>query len=148
MRSVRRSKDHCPKSSTTRKLLAHDVPRCNVKAIGRVKFLVVAIDYFMKWVEATPLATITADSISSNKLPQWHTPSEQADRASRQEGQKKLDPNWEGPYQIVEAKRPGMYVLADMHGKTISRTWHAGDVSLHIYAVSSLMDTAYWMSEQ
>ncbi|GJX86673.1 reverse transcriptase domain-containing protein [Tanacetum coccineum] len=29
----------------------------------RVKFLVVAIDYFIKWVEATPLATITGKNI-------------------------------------------------------------------------------------
>nr|GEW18862.1 reverse transcriptase domain-containing protein [Tanacetum cinerariifolium] len=48
--------------------------------------------------------------------------------ASRQEGQKKLDPNWEGPYQIIEANRPGTYVLADMHTKTISRTWHASNL--------------------
>ncbi|GJU96073.1 reverse transcriptase domain-containing protein [Tanacetum coccineum] len=48
--------------------------------------------------------------------------------ASRREGQKKLDPNWEGPYQIIEAKRPGTYVLADMHEKTIPRTWHASNL--------------------
>ncbi|GJQ92357.1 reverse transcriptase domain-containing protein [Tanacetum coccineum] len=33
--------------------------------------------------------------------------------ASRQEGQRKLDPNWEGPYQIIEAKLPYTYVLKD-----------------------------------
>ncbi|GJT60091.1 reverse transcriptase domain-containing protein [Tanacetum coccineum] len=41
--------------------------------------------------------------------------------ASRQEGQRKLDPNWEGPYQIVDAKRTGTYVLADMKGHIVSR---------------------------
>jgi hypothetical protein len=30
---------------------------------GRVKFLVVVIDYFTKWVEAKPLAIITAQNI-------------------------------------------------------------------------------------
>ncbi|GJR42503.1 reverse transcriptase domain-containing protein [Tanacetum coccineum] len=33
------------------------------EAPGRVKFLVVAIDYFTKWVEAAPLATITRKNI-------------------------------------------------------------------------------------
>ena len=33
------------------------------EAPGRVKFLVVAIDYFTKWVEAAPLATITGKKI-------------------------------------------------------------------------------------
>nr|GEV18669.1 hypothetical protein [Tanacetum cinerariifolium] len=217
------------------------------EASGRVKFLVVAIDYFMKWVEATPLETITGknilrfvwtnivcrfgipgiivsdngkqlsknpfrDSCSEFNIKQQFTSvahpqaNGQADvtnrtllqglkkrlrkskgqwveefsnmlwsyrttekaellerrelatlreakykhqteqyynqkvrhlhlkvghyvlrkiEASRQEGQKKLDPNWEGPFQIIEAKRLGMYVLVDMHGKTIPRTWHA-----------------------
>ncbi|GJY88246.1 reverse transcriptase domain-containing protein [Tanacetum coccineum] len=42
--------------------------------------------------------------------------------ASRQEGQRKLNPNWEGPYQIIEAKRPGTYVLKDLNGKLVPRT--------------------------
>ncbi|GJY94692.1 reverse transcriptase domain-containing protein [Tanacetum coccineum] len=33
------------------------------KAPRRVKFLVVAVDYFTKWVEAAPLATITGNNI-------------------------------------------------------------------------------------
>jgi hypothetical protein len=48
--------------------------------------------------------------------------------ASRQEGQKKLDPNWEGPYQIIEAKRPGIYVLKDLYEKLIPRTWHISNL--------------------
>jgi hypothetical protein len=30
------------------------------KATGQLKYLVVAVDYFTKWVEAEPLATITS----------------------------------------------------------------------------------------
>ncbi|GJV14269.1 reverse transcriptase domain-containing protein [Tanacetum coccineum] len=48
--------------------------------------------------------------------------------ASRQEGQKKLDPNWEGPYQIIDAKRTGTYTLADMKGHPIPRTWHISNL--------------------
>ncbi|XP_076925147.1 uncharacterized protein LOC143587865 [Bidens hawaiensis] len=33
------------------------------EAPGRVKFLIVAIDYFTKWVEAKPVASITASSV-------------------------------------------------------------------------------------
>ena len=33
--------------------------------LRQLKFLVVGIDYFTKWVEAEPLATITEKSISS-----------------------------------------------------------------------------------
>jgi len=30
---------------------------------GQVKFLIVAIDYFTKWIEAKPLATITTQQV-------------------------------------------------------------------------------------
>jgi len=30
---------------------------------GQVKFLIVAIDYFTKWIEVEPLATITAQQV-------------------------------------------------------------------------------------
>ncbi|GKV50080.1 hypothetical protein SLEP1_g56797 [Rubroshorea leprosula] len=31
----------------------------------------------------------------------------------------KLAPNWEGPYMVVRVKRPGSYVLADIHGRQL-----------------------------
>ncbi|GKA15121.1 reverse transcriptase domain-containing protein [Tanacetum coccineum] len=49
---------------------------------------------------------------------------------SRQEGHKKLDPNWEGPYQIIKSKRPETYVLKDLHGKLIPRTWHISNLRI------------------
>jgi len=30
---------------------------------GQVKFLIVAVDYFTKWIEAKPLTTITAQQV-------------------------------------------------------------------------------------
>ncbi|GJX31595.1 reverse transcriptase domain-containing protein [Tanacetum coccineum] len=48
--------------------------------------------------------------------------------ASRKEGQKKLDPNWEGPYQVIEARRIGTYVLSDMKRRPIPRTWHISNL--------------------
>lgn len=48
--------------------------------------------------------------------------------ASRQERQRKLDPNWEGPYQIIDKKCTGTYVLADMREHPIPRTWHISNL--------------------
>ncbi|XP_076892064.1 uncharacterized protein LOC143543681 [Bidens hawaiensis] len=42
---------------------AIDITGSFPEAPGRVKFLIVAIDYFTKWIEAQPVATINAASI-------------------------------------------------------------------------------------
>ncbi|GKV40125.1 hypothetical protein SLEP1_g47794 [Rubroshorea leprosula] len=36
----------------------------------------------------------------------------------------KLAPNWEGPYMVVRVKRPGSYVLADIHGQQLPYLWN------------------------
>ncbi|GJV53264.1 reverse transcriptase domain-containing protein [Tanacetum coccineum] len=36
------------------------------KGPGKVKFLIVAIDYFTKWIEAKPVATITGNQVKTN----------------------------------------------------------------------------------
>ncbi|GLU23410.1 hypothetical protein SLE2022_394160 [Rubroshorea leprosula] len=36
----------------------------------------------------------------------------------------KLAPNWEGPYMVVRVKRPGSYVLADIHGRQLPYLWN------------------------
>ncbi|KAL0445346.1 UNVERIFIED_CONTAM: hypothetical protein Slati_2257300 [Sesamum latifolium] len=33
----------------------------------------------------------------------------------------KLDPGWEGPFKVIEVKKPGTYRLQDMEGKDLSR---------------------------
>ncbi|GJX33472.1 reverse transcriptase domain-containing protein [Tanacetum coccineum] len=40
-----------------------DIARPFLKGPGKVKFLMVAIDYFTKWIEAKPVATITGNQI-------------------------------------------------------------------------------------
>ncbi|GKV17775.1 hypothetical protein SLEP1_g28236 [Rubroshorea leprosula] len=36
----------------------------------------------------------------------------------------KLAPNWEGPYMVVQVKRPGSYVLADIQGHQLPYIWN------------------------
>ncbi|GKV52487.1 hypothetical protein SLEP1_g59063 [Rubroshorea leprosula] len=36
----------------------------------------------------------------------------------------KLAPNWEGPYMVVQVKRPDSYVLADIHGRQLPYLWN------------------------
>nr|GEU87350.1 reverse transcriptase domain-containing protein [Tanacetum cinerariifolium] len=49
---------------------------------GKVKFLIVAMDYFMKWIEAKPVATITGEQrFASVKHPQSNGLVERANRS-------------------------------------------------------------------
>ncbi|KAL0313504.1 UNVERIFIED_CONTAM: hypothetical protein Sradi_5749700 [Sesamum radiatum] len=36
----------------------------------------------------------------------------------------KLDPGWEGPFKVVEIKKPGTYKLQDLDGKNLPRPWN------------------------
>ena len=36
----------------------------------------------------------------------------------------KLQPNWEGPYRVVEVLRPGTYKLGHLDGSEVPNTWH------------------------
>ncbi|GKV29735.1 hypothetical protein SLEP1_g38636 [Rubroshorea leprosula] len=36
----------------------------------------------------------------------------------------KLAPNWEGPYMVVQVKRPSSYVLADIRGRQLPYIWN------------------------
>ncbi|GJR05438.1 reverse transcriptase domain-containing protein [Tanacetum coccineum] len=42
-----------------------DITRLFPKGPGKVKFLIVAIDYFIKWIKAKPVATITGNQIKN-----------------------------------------------------------------------------------
>ncbi|XP_071704450.1 uncharacterized protein [Rutidosis leptorrhynchoides] len=45
--------------------------------------------------------------------------------ASRAENTGKLGPNWEGPYEIIYTSATGSYILAEITGERVPRTWHA-----------------------
>ncbi len=38
---------------------------------------------------------------------------------------RKLEPNWEGPYQVTEVLAKGTYKLADLDDRPVSRPWNA-----------------------
>jgi hypothetical protein len=38
--------------------------------------------------------------------------------------QGKLGPNWEGPYKVVEIRRPGTYHLEDANGRQLPHLWN------------------------
>nr|GEV27808.1 reverse transcriptase domain-containing protein [Tanacetum cinerariifolium] len=105
---------------------------------GKVKFLIVAMDYFTKWIEAKPVAIITGDqeAKSKAKMEKYYNarvrstsfrPEDliyQSNEASRSEDGGKLGPKWEGPYEITKALGKGAYKHRDRNGNTLPWTWN------------------------
>ncbi|GJV93962.1 reverse transcriptase domain-containing protein [Tanacetum coccineum] len=48
--------------------------------------------------------------------------------ASRAEDTGKLEPKWEGPYEVTEALGKGSYRLKDRNGKELPRTWNVSNL--------------------
>lgn len=46
-------------------------------------------------------------------------------QATRIPGEGAFGTNWEGPYRVIEAVRPGTYRLSHLDGKTINKPWNA-----------------------
>ncbi|GJY81299.1 reverse transcriptase domain-containing protein [Tanacetum coccineum] len=93
---------------------------------GKVKFLIVAIEYFTKWIEAShpgnqsgPLGR--KDIVGSDPRGDLVYRSNDASRA---EEVGKLGPKWEVPYEVTEALGKGAYKLRDRDGKQLPRTWN------------------------
>ncbi|XP_071914120.1 uncharacterized protein [Coffea arabica] len=51
---------------------------------------------------------------------------------SRAHSSNKLDPNWEGPYKVLEASRAGYCRLAKLDGAEVPRTWHFSNLRLFV----------------
>ncbi|XP_027150204.1 uncharacterized protein LOC113750429 [Coffea eugenioides] len=51
---------------------------------------------------------------------------------SRAHNSNKLDPNWEGPYKVLEASRVGYCKLAKLDGIEVPRTWHFSNLRLFV----------------
>nr|GEX93474.1 reverse transcriptase domain-containing protein [Tanacetum cinerariifolium] len=122
---------------------------------GKVKFLIVAMDYFTKWIEAKAVATITGGQIG---MPTYRTAAvdvvnnddelhlnldlleERQERAAICEAKAKsrmmnhavagenLGPRWEGPYEVTEALGNGAFKLRSMDGTILPRTWNIANL--------------------
>ena len=51
---------------------------------------------------------------------------------SRAVGTGKLDPNWEGPYEVKEVRQAGYCKLARLDGSEVPRTWHNSNLRLFL----------------
>nr|GEU87787.1 reverse transcriptase domain-containing protein [Tanacetum cinerariifolium] len=126
---------------------------------SKVKFLIVAMDYFTKWIEARPMATITGaqnneafginldlleekreqvaiqEAMNKAKIERYYNarvritsfrPEDfvyRSNEASHAKDGGKLEPKWEGPYEVTETLGITACWLRDRNGHTLPRTW-------------------------
>ncbi|GJY85940.1 reverse transcriptase domain-containing protein [Tanacetum coccineum] len=121
---------------------------------GKVKFLIVAIDYFTKWIETKPVAAITGAQIKKfardNIVCRQQSRKQKAklkwkkyynarvrnisfkpgdlvyrnNEASHAEDGGKLGAKWEGPYEFTKALGKGANKLRERNGNILPRTWN------------------------
>nr|GEU71834.1 reverse transcriptase domain-containing protein [Tanacetum cinerariifolium] len=106
---------------------------------GKVKFLIVAMDYFMKWIEAKAVATITGNQ-NDVKMTKYYNarfrgvtfrPGDfvyRSNETSHAVDGRKLGPKWEGPYEVTEALGDGAYKLRSAEGTVLPRTWNVANL--------------------
>ncbi|GKB83202.1 reverse transcriptase domain-containing protein [Tanacetum coccineum] len=133
------------------------------KGPGKVKFFIVAMDYFTKWIEAKAMATITDNQwtrvhnneelwLNLDLLEERHECAAireakaklnmtkyynarvrdvtlrlgdfvyRSNDASHAANGGKLDPKWEGPYEVTEALGDGAYKLRSTDRTILPRT--------------------------
>ncbi|XP_071924104.1 uncharacterized protein [Coffea arabica] len=109
------------------------------RAPGGYEYLVVAIDYFTKWIEAAiRMAKYKGQVARYYNARVRHLSFKPGDlvvrrnSVSRAVGTGKLDPNWEGPYVVKEIGRAGYCKLARLGGGEVPRTWHNSNLRLFL----------------
>nr|GEW88677.1 putative ribonuclease H-like domain-containing protein [Tanacetum cinerariifolium] len=105
---------------------------------GKVKFLIVDMDYFTKWIEAKAVATITDSQVKKfvwdNIVCRFGLPREILSHNGKQFSDNpfkdwgKLGSKWEGPYEVTEALRDGAYSLRSMDETVFPRTWNIANL--------------------
>nr|GEU90917.1 reverse transcriptase domain-containing protein [Tanacetum cinerariifolium] len=111
---------------------------------GKVKFLIASMDYFTKWIETKAVATITVIPTEIG-MPTYRTTAmdvvsndeelllnldllKECNDASHVVTGGKLGPKWEGPYEVTEALRNGVYKLRSRDGTILLRTWNIANL--------------------
>ncbi|GJV55688.1 hypothetical protein Tco_1456693 [Tanacetum coccineum] len=88
-------------------------------AAGGLKFLIVAIDYFTKWIRGGKRVA-TSQGIRDQETFVYRA----KDASFTRKIQESWGPKWEGPYEVTEALGKGAYKLRDMDGRELPRTWN------------------------
>ncbi|GKB47154.1 reverse transcriptase domain-containing protein [Tanacetum coccineum] len=147
----------CTLSEETKK--ARAIKRIDIscpftEAQVKVKFLIIAIDNFTKWIKAKLVATITGDQVKKSirdniaekaavrearnkaRMEKYYNTKVRStsfrprdfvyrsNEASYAKESKNLDPKWEGPYKVIEALGKGAYKLRNRSGDVLPRTWN------------------------
>ena len=53
--------------------------------------------------------------------------------AAKNQSWGKLEPNWEGPFQITSVARIGAYYLEDLDEKAVPRPWNVNNLKMYYY---------------
>nr|GEZ31903.1 hypothetical protein [Tanacetum cinerariifolium] len=125
---------------TMRKDARDMIRKCNdcpfPEGPGKVKFLIVTMDYFTKWIEAKAMATITGGQVKKfvweNIVCRFAVDVVNNDKELRlnldllEERRKRaaLEPKWEGPYEVTEVLGNGAYKLRSTDRTLLPRTWN------------------------
>ncbi|GJS10145.1 reverse transcriptase domain-containing protein [Tanacetum coccineum] len=91
-------------------------------AAGGLKFLIVAIDYFTKWIEAKAVATITGNQLEGVSF-RPGTPCIRANTQAHAEDKEVRDLKLEGPNAVTKYLKRA-YKLRNMDGRGVPRTWN------------------------
>nr|GEX22568.1 hypothetical protein [Tanacetum cinerariifolium] len=94
---------------------------------GKVKILIVSMDYFMKRIEAKAVETITGSRVCGVAFKPCDFVYRSNDVSHAVDGGK-LGPKWEGPYKVTKALEDRAYKLRSMDGTVLSRTWNIANL--------------------